>query len=65
MAGEAALYAPPGDDSALAEAIDGLLLDDTARADLGRRALERARAFSVAEMIAGHLAVYEHAARTA
>jgi glycosyltransferase involved in cell wall biosynthesis len=60
--GAARLFAP-GDADALAIEIDDLLDDPDARVALGRAALERAACFSIPATIAGHLAVYERAAR--
>jgi len=45
VAGDAAMYAPPGDIAAWAEAIDRLLADDVARRDLAARGAPRAARF--------------------
>ena len=53
---------PPGDDRAFAEAVTGLLDDDTRRAAMGRAGLDRARReFSVARMTDRTLGVYRKA----
>jgi glycosyltransferase involved in cell wall biosynthesis len=46
VAGDAAWFTPPGDPEALAGAIERLLADDGARADLGSRAAVRSRTFT-------------------
>jgi len=62
LAGDAARLFPPGDVEALATTLEELLTDATARDALRRAALERARQFTVAATVAGHLSAYEVAA---
>lgn len=57
--GEAALFVPPGDGSALHTALQGVLGDDAARAVWGARARARASSFTAERMAAGYLAIYE------
>ena len=58
--GETGLIVPPGDPSALAEALARLLTDDALRARLGARARERVlERFTVETMVAGTLSVYD------
>ncbi|MBV9660165.1 MAG: glycosyltransferase family 4 protein [Acidimicrobiales bacterium] len=59
VAGSAAVLVAPGDRSAWAEAIDGLLGDDSARRQLATAGLERSRMFDVHRAMAGTYAVYQ------
>jgi glycosyltransferase involved in cell wall biosynthesis len=62
--GETGILVPPGDDTAVAAALAGLLVDPGRAVDLGLAGLARARAeFSVAGMTTATLAVYEQALR--
>ncbi len=56
--GTSALLVPSGDEVALADALAGLLDDPERCAELGRKALERARSFSLDRAVDGHLALY-------
>ncbi len=56
--GTSAVLVPPGDEVALANALAGLLDDPERCAELGRKALERARSFSLDRAVDGHLALY-------
>ena len=54
------LLVPPGDASALAAAMDRLLGDETLRKQMGQRGRELvAREFSLEQMVAGNLVVYQ------
>ncbi len=55
---DAALFIDPSDEDAIAKAIEHLLDDPKARADLGRAARKRADAYSVEAMCAGVLNAY-------
>lgn len=55
---DAALFVDPSNEDAVANAIEHLLEDPTARADLGRAARERADAYTVEAMCAGVLNAY-------
>ena len=59
--GRAGVLVAPGDAAALATALDRLLADGTARADLRRRATENIRWLSCARMAAETIAVYREA----
>ena len=59
---DAARLFPPGDADALAAVLEELLHDAGARDSLRQSALERAKQFTVAATVAGHLAAYERAA---
>jgi glycogen(starch) synthase len=63
--GDAALYVSPRDDAALADTLHRLILDSRLRRDAGRRALERALAFTPERMAAGYLRLYAEAAERA
>lgn len=56
--GEAAIYVPPGDATALRTALSGLLDDDGSRARWGARARERATSYTAARMAARYLELY-------
>jgi glycosyltransferase involved in cell wall biosynthesis len=56
--GGAALFVQPEDEEALGSAIESLVQDPEARADLGRAARKRADAYTVEAMSAGVLAAY-------
>ena len=62
VAGDAGLLIDPTDESALAEALQRLLEDQTLRQQLGARGLEQAARFSWARAAAETLAVYRQAA---
>jgi len=58
------LTVPPGDASALAEAIRTLVTDDALRARLGAQAAERAaRDFTIERMVSATEAIYDEARR--
>lgn len=59
--GDAALYVPPGDDAALADAVTRLLRDDALRRRMSRSAKERAPYFSEDRWIEGLVAMYRRA----
>jgi alpha-1,3-rhamnosyl/mannosyltransferase len=61
VVGDGAELVEPGDADALASAIDRLLVDDGARADLVARGRQRIRAFSWKECAAGLAALYRDA----
>jgi glycosyltransferase involved in cell wall biosynthesis len=61
VVGDGAELVEPGDADALASAIDRLLVDDGARADLVARGRQRIRAFSWRECAAGLAALYRDA----
>jgi glycogen synthase len=61
--GDAAVYIDPGDDGALAAALGRLTSQPEWCATLGRRARERARAYSPERMAAGYLDLYTQASR--
>lgn len=63
--GDAALYAPPDDDAALAGVIERLIADETLRADLARAARARACRFEPGRMAEQYLEVYAEAAEAA
>ena len=58
---DAALLVPPGDESALSEALARLAADPVLRADLGARARERAHAFSWTATAARLVDIYRRA----
>ena len=58
VAGEAALYAAPGDVSAIEGALEGLIGDETRAADYQRRAGERAMTFDRSVAVDAYLKVY-------
>ncbi len=58
IAGDAALKVPPGDPTAIAEALEGILQDRLLRERLRERALKRAEAFSFRRTAEETLAVY-------
>lgn len=61
VVGDAALRVPPDDVPGWTAALWRMLADDTLRADLSRRGLERARRFSPERLARETLAVYERA----
>ncbi|MDH3540600.1 MAG: glycosyltransferase family 4 protein [Acidimicrobiia bacterium] len=61
VGGDAALYAPPGDVPAIAEALHTLLQDGVVRSEYQERARERARAFDRRQAVADYLKVYAEA----
>jgi glycosyltransferase involved in cell wall biosynthesis len=65
VVGDGAELVEPGDADALAAAIDRLLVDDGARADLVARGHQRITAFSWKECAAGLAALYRDASATA
>jgi glycosyltransferase involved in cell wall biosynthesis len=65
VVGDGAELVEPGDADALASAIDRLLVDDGARADLVARGRRRTRAFSWRECAAGLAALYRDASAAA
>jgi glycosyltransferase involved in cell wall biosynthesis len=65
VVGDGAELVEPGDADALASAIDRLLVDDGARADLVARGRLRTRAFSWRECAAGLAALYRDASAAA
>jgi glycogen(starch) synthase len=56
--GDSALYVDPDDLNALTETLRGLIDSPTRRADLGRRAAERSRRYSVEAMAGRYLSAY-------
>lgn len=62
-AGDAALYVPPDDTAALADAIERILLDEDLAASLRARGIARAQEMSWAKTADATLAVLERAAR--
>lgn len=62
VVGEAALFVPPGDDDALATALERVLRDDALRADLVARGRIRARAFPWSTAIDGFVDLYRQVA---
>ena len=56
--GDAALFVPPDDDRALADALEHLIADDAARAAYADAARQRARRFTAGRMAASYLEVY-------
>jgi glycosyltransferase involved in cell wall biosynthesis len=56
--GDAAVYVDPSDDEALVAAVDALVADEAARADLAAAAQERARTFTLDRTARGYLDVY-------
>ena len=63
--GDAALFVPPDDHEALADALAGLTGDRARREELGRRARARALSFSPERMARGYLAAYTELLRGA
>ena len=59
--GDAGLLVAPGDPAALADALRRVLTDRGLRAEMGTRAVERARAFSIDPAVERIAAVYERA----
>lgn len=55
---------PPGDVTAVASALRGLVQDRAQRLDFGRRAWERSRVFGIDRMIDRYLAAYENISGT-
>jgi len=58
---DAALFAPPDDDDALAAALHLVATDEELRDELAERARRRAARYTVERMAAGYTAVYERA----
>lgn len=56
--GGAAVFTPPGDDAALAHALQGLVLDPELRRELGAAALERSARYTVEATTQRMLAIY-------
>ena len=56
--GGAAVFTPPGDDAALADALQSLMLDPELRRELGAAALERAGRYTVEATVNRMLAIY-------
>jgi glycosyltransferase involved in cell wall biosynthesis len=61
---DAALFAPPDDDGALAAALTSLMTDAPLRATLARRAQRRARRYSSERMVRRYLDLYRALARS-
>ncbi len=61
----AAVFVPPGDSAALAAAIRRLIVDDTERENLGRRARVRARSFDIERTADQYLRAYADVRRGA
>jgi glycogen synthase len=59
--GDAATYVDPFDDDHLTRELQRLIADPGAVADLGRRALDRARTYTPERMAAAYLAAWEAA----
>lgn len=62
--GQAAEFVPPGDRTALRQALSGLIADPERRAELAGRAFRRAEQFTVRRMRDEYLAAYAAAARS-
>jgi glycosyltransferase involved in cell wall biosynthesis len=62
VVGDAAIFFDPGDVDGMASAIDCLMNDDSLRHDLGRKAVERAKAFSWTKTAKSTLAIIKEAA---
>ena len=60
--GDAAVYVPPDDRGALADALNRLIADPAARRDLAGRAFERSRRYTRDAMTDGYLAAYRELA---
>ena len=60
--GDAAMFVPPDDSHAIAEAVEALIHDPARRAGLARRARERAAGLTPARMAAAYVDVYRDAA---
>lgn len=56
--GGAAVFFPPGDDAALADALQSLMLDPALRQELGAAAFERSRRYTVEATVMRMLGVY-------
>lgn len=56
--GGAAVFTPPGDDAALADALQALMLDPELRRELGAAALERSARYTVEASVEHMLAIY-------
>ena len=56
--GDAALYAPPGDNARLAAVLQSLIDEDGLRSELAARARDRAMVFTTGEMADAYLAAY-------
>ncbi len=61
VAGDAAIYTPPGDVAAIVRALETMLGDDDVRLEYQRRARARAAAFDRDQMVADYLKVYAQA----
>ena len=59
--GDAAVYVPPGDPAALAEAVSGLLRDKSRHRKMSKTARERAPLFDEDRWLEGLLAMYGRA----
>jgi glycosyltransferase involved in cell wall biosynthesis len=57
--GGAAIFVPPNDEAAIAQAIAGLMSDPVARAALADAARQRSVRYSAEAMVAGVLEIYE------
>ena len=62
-AGDAALYAPPGNAAEMAEAITRLLRDDKLRWKMSKAATKRVALFDEDRWLDGLVAMYQRAAR--
>jgi glycogen(starch) synthase len=62
--GDAALFVPPDDHEALRAALASLIAGPSLRKDLGRRARERASAYTVEAMTGSTIAAYERLLRS-
>jgi glycosyltransferase involved in cell wall biosynthesis len=63
IVGDAGMLVPPRDLCAFAEALSQLVADPDRRADLGRRARERAQRFDVRRMVDAYAALFERVVR--
>ena len=62
VVGDAAIRVTPDSPSELAEAVINLLVDDAAREELSRKAVERAGEFSIERTVDAYLSMYQAAA---
>jgi len=62
VVGDAAIRVPPDSPAELAQAVIGLLVDDAARHNLSRKAIERAGEFSIERTVDAYLRMYRAAA---
>ena len=58
--GDAAVYVDPGDDDAIAAALERLVADERLRHELATAAFRRARTYTASRMAASYVAAYRH-----